>query len=1107
MNSIRVFIVGLFICFNSFLESQELKRSQWKSLYKEGASQLEMDSLSNAFTVLKKALFIASKYHNNKTKYGKSLLAFCEANLKLKTSQTIDSLRLIDNILHYSKTLSPSKRLSFSRDIQRLGELSLNQGLISNAIQLFNERVDVLRQTGDTINMDYAIASNGLGRSYMKSLKNYDKAKENFEKALKIVKNNPSEKSLENNILTDLVDVYLRLNKNEKAHKLAEKLLYNIESQNGTKHEDYTNKLNKLGEIYLNNGVLDKAALFENRAIEIFKSQNDQESLGYLLANYLLGRIEKENNNYEESIEAYKKVQKVFIDKEFTDLDNYAIVLGNIGLCYDRLGDYKKALDYCSRALQVKGIKPNTKSTRLMDKGYFYENIGRFDEAHAAYDKALISMGSSLGKEHQEYAKLLNNIGKLYFEEENYTLALEYYLQALKTVEVEEGERWHPFYSYMLNDYAMALFQLERVNEAEELMLKNIAYFERNNLPKDEDYYNRIHSLAKLYNLTEQYAKAKSLIDKATENIQLILGSDHEDYGQFLKTKSATYLGLNDIESAVSFLKASNEVLLRQVDNIFRFSSEVEKKAFLEMISETFNYFQSVLYSQNLENKKLIVLNLNNQLILKGLLLNNSKGLFLDLKALNDQTINGKIREYKNLKNVLARVLSKPMSKRILNVDSLKQRINNSEANLVRIHAKNFKNSRTFLKNWKDIQSHMEDTDVAVEFSHFNYVEKGSKTNRVQYVAYIFDSSDVLPQVVPLFNENELNEVISHKNIDQIYNSIETYNLIWKPIDSLISNYKTIYYSPSGKLNQIALAALKKNNEPIIAKHNLIQLSSTFNIDDVKEKLSIESAVLLGGINYDYVGEENGDELALKYKESVGNDFLFTQTRGTKNRGESWTYLEGTITEINSLSEILGETSIDVTVLIGDNASEEAVKKLEGSSPSLMHIATHGYFFESNDSKVRNPSQLSLEDQYRLSDDPLLRSGLILAGANYTWKNSQKPKNKVEDGILTALEISNMDFLNTELVVLSACDTGLGDIEGSEGVYGLQRAFKMAGVDKLIMSLWEVPDTETSEFMISFYDFWQNGKSVREAFLQTQRIMSKKYTNTPSKWAAFVLFE
>jgi len=139
-----------------------------------------------------------------------------------------------------------------------------------------------------------------------------------------------------------------------------------------------------------------------------------------------------------------------------------------------------------------------------------------------------------------------------------------------------------------------------------------------------------------------------------------------------------------------------------------------------------------------------------------------------------------------------------------------------------------------------------------------------------------------------------------------------------------------------------------------------------------------------------------------------------------------------------------------------------------------------------------------------LAEDPLLRTGLVLAGGNYAW-SGKTPVDGVEDGIATAYEISQLNLSNTELLVLSACETALGDIKGSEGVFGLQRGFKMAGVKKMIVSLWQVPDKETAELMTAFYSYWINGKNINESFYQAQADMRKKYA--AYYWAAFVLVE
>jgi len=150
--------------------------------------------------------------------------------------------------------------------------------------------------------------------------------------------------------------------------------------------------------------------------------------------------------------------------------------------------------------------------------------------------------------------------------------------------------------------------------------------------------------------------------------------------------------------------------------------------------------------------------------------------------------------------------------------------------------------------------------------------------------------------------------------------------------------------------------------------------------------------------------------------------------------------------------------------------------------------------------------QTEQENRFIYSPDPLIRSGLALAGANHAWQGEKLPKG-VEDGILTSRDVSRMNLMNTELVVLSACQTGLGDVKGSEGVYGLQRAFKMAGVRYLLMSLWKVPDESTKEFMVTFYKQLLSGESIRESYQTTQQVMSTKYPDDPFKWAAFVLIE
>jgi CHAT domain-containing protein len=258
--------------------------------------------------------------------------------------------------------------------------------------------------------------------------------------------------------------------------------------------------------------------------------------------------------------------------------------------------------------------------------------------------------------------------------------------------------------------------------------------------------------------------------------------------------------------------------------------------------------------------------------------------------------------------------------------------------------------------------------------------------------------------------------------------------------------------------------------------------------------------LLYGGIDFD------------KSDSSVNNETPLTDFNemATRSGISGWNYLEGTVNEINQIATKAKQYNFKAEIKTNRDATEESIKKLDGkSTPYVLHLATHGFFFPDPEQEIIEEKWLSSDEMtkakiYKTSEDPMMRSGLLLAGANKYWKKTAEEQN-TDDGILTAKEISNLDLSACELVVMSACETGLGDIKGSEGVFGLQRAFKMAGVKNIIMSLWKVPDAQTSELFDVFYEECFSGKSIHDSFKTAQSKMKAKYS--PYYWAGFVLLE
>ena len=303
------------------------------------------------------------------------------------------------------------------------------------------------------------------------------------------------------------------------------------------------------------------------------------------------------------------------------------------------------------------------------------------------------------------------------------------------------------------------------------------------------------------------------------------------------------------------------------------------------------------------------------------------------------------------------------------------------------------------------------------------------------------------------------------------------------------------------------------NDEQILSdKYALTSLGSTRQIvyTDTSVQLPNNPAIaVFGGIQYDTDSLLINNEMARGNSEETGQHKGNDSTSRTKeSRGSnSWTYLKWTEKEASIIKNITEAASFNVNYYTGNTGTEEQFKSMghnnTASSPAVLHVASHGFFFPDPSVSPEIPSTASV---FQLADNPMIRSGLILAGGNQVWTGGQSLPG-VEDGILTAYEISQLDLRNTALVVLSACETGLGDIKGNEGVYGLQRAFKIAGAKYLIMSLWQVPDRETMEFMTSFYKNWLEEKmTIPNAFRKTQREMRDRFFN-PYSWAGFVLVE
>lgn len=554
------------------------------------------------------------------------------------------------------------------------------------------------------------------------------------------------------------------------------------------------------------------------------------------------------------------------------------------------------------------------------------------------------------------------------------------------------------------------------------------------------------------------------------------------------------------------------DVAKLQVDNtsrMFSFMSNQEKERWwMSYENEIMPFVDLMLIKSDIKEVNGIIA--NNEIFAKGLLLRASNQLTAAALGSNDQEI---VAKYYSLEELKSRWSQASNSEEQVQLES---QISTLEKELQsRLNTK-----ISDVSTWQDVALNLNKNEVALEFVRF---ENMSEAQDAEYYVIIVRKDDKEPRIIHLFNESSLKPILEnktnkpiHKYVTELYSTSsskykgkELYELVWSKVEKEIKGCKTIYYSPAGLLNTVSLQAISNGKSYLGEKYTMHLVSSIGSVLQIKARSAEigSKAVVYGGIQYD-VDESMMIQASRSYMPA--NSPTWDTSFGETRRG--WRYLPGTDKEAKSISSMFTNHNIDVKFISGTSANEESFKALSGKGFNAIHIATHGFFLSDNAELKKNAFiNPTMPDKVGFID-PMMRAGLLFAGGNRAWTGKRHIKD-IEDGILTAKEISTLDFSSVDLVVLSACQTGLGDVKANEGVYGLQRAFKLAGVQTIIMSLWEVDDSATSIMMSVFYEKYLEGNSKDDAFkyaidaVRNWKVDGKLPFNSPYYWAGFVMMD
>ena len=419
---------------------------------------------------------------------------------------------------------------------------------------------------------------------------------------------------------------------------------------------------------------------------------------------------------------------------------------------------------------------------------------------------------------------------------------------------------------------------------------------------------------------------------------------------------------------------------------------------------------------------------------------------------------------------------------------------------------------------WRDVQKGLEPHEGAVEFVRFQFSNGKKWTPAVYYAALIVTAKSITaPTFVMLGDEGMLlgpqlrdyRQGVGPRGPSAALANGSFYKAFWQPLEAALADAKRIYVAPDGLLNQVSFGIVTTSDGRLLMeKYHLRMVLSTKDILRQKHEPSSNTAVLIGNPQFDM--DEAQQRIALRgllkpgeSKALIVSAWVTGRPRSLDQEGGSLIALPGTQVELDSVRSLLKKRHWQVETYTGAAAVEETVKRVE--HPRVLHLATHGFFLPDH---VRLRTEIAA-DLPSGSEDPMLRSGLFFAGANRALLGAPSPPD-LDDGVLTAYGATGLNLQGTELVVLSACDTGLGQMKNGEGVFGLRRAFQEAGAESVLMSLWAAPDRETQEMMALFYDKWLSGMDKHEALCAAQfemrRMVEARYgQDLPFFWGGFVL--
>lgn len=956
----------------------------------------------------------------------------------------------------------------------------------AEAIPLAEQLIEMVEKEAGPEHVVVAQLINGLAELY-RMTRNFVRAEPLYQRALatrqKILGPDHPDVAV---TLNNFALLYIQTHDFGRAEPLLQRAISIHEKIPEASPSDFAATLNNLGHLYKDKGEYRRAETLFIRSLTITEKALGPNDPVVAIALNHLARLYEVTDEYERAEPLYMRSLGIREKALGPQHPSVAESLNNLANLHSTKGDYVASEPLLQRAIVIyeKALGPEHRDIAypLLNLAEVYKARGDTTRAEPLLVRALVITEKVLGADHPDVAQVLNNLADLYITKREYARAEQFYQRSLAIAEKTLGPD-HPEVGTVLGNLA-GLSELKNDLTAAEMMYQRaMRIHEKAFGPHHPKLAYPLSNLGGFYlAYRRDPQRAEPLMQRTLAIFEKSFGPNHPNVSSALHNLASLYDEKRDLATAIKLQNRSNEIVERNLALILTSGSEEQKTLFLDTLAIYTHYTVSLNTRRSPDSPEATRLAFTTILRRKG----------RALDATSDQI--GALRrrlnpEDRELLDQLSSARAKLATLELTGTGTTGTGANQEDlakykAEVERLEAAISLRSAEFRANAQPVtidavQEALPADSALIEFVLYRpFSLEGKITERIgppRYVAYVL-RREGSPAWIDLGeaasidnNVTELRKALSNPertDVKQVARTLE--ERIMRPVRKFLGETRRVFLSPDGALNLIPFGALvDEQNRYLVENYSLTYVTSGRDLLRLQVKTdSKQGPVVIANPQFDQI-----NALPSAPSGNVGGRSVdFTRVH--------FGPLKGTSEEAEALASILP----NVKILTGAEATEGALKRLTG--PSVLHVATHGFFLpdqpQETGAEVRGLGLTQKKSSSVRRENPFIRSGLALAGAN------TRDGKDGEDGILTALEASGLNLSGTKLVVLSACETGLGVVKNGEGVYGLRRALVLAGSESQVITLWQVSDEATRDLMVAFYKRLQAGEGRTAALSAVQ---------------------